>query len=120
MAIAIMLNNYLHDLATAVFAVSAVAAYLVMRTTAAQQAPAVVQPVARGLVRLGFWALAWTLAGGVVRMLAYRQYEWSEAVGRAQVPALIVKHIILVSLVICGVVVLRRARRLAGGPENAR
>jgi hypothetical protein len=56
--------------------------------------------------------LIWTLAGGVVRALAYKRYEWVEAVGKAQVPALILKHVILVSFVVLGVLVLRRVRRL--------
>ena len=111
MAVLVMLNNYLHDLATAVFAVSALAAYLVLRSPAANEAPVALQPVAAGLVRVGLVALAWTLAGGVVRALAYRRYEWMEAVGRDQVPALVVKHVILVSLVIAGLIVLWRVHR---------
>jgi hypothetical protein len=106
-----MLNNYLHDLATAVFAVSALAAYLVLRSAAANEAPVALRPVAAGLIRVGLVALAWTLAGGVIRSLAYRRYEWMEAAGRDQIPALVVKHVILVSLVIAGLIVLWRAHR---------
>ena len=112
MAVVIMINNYLHDLATAVFAVSALAAYFLLRSPASREAGLALQPVVNGLVRVGFFALAWTLAGGVVRALAYRQYEWMEAVGREQVPALIVKHVILVSLIIAGLVVFYHVRRL--------
>jgi hypothetical protein len=111
MAVLVMLNNYLHDLATAVFAVSALAAYLVLRSAAANEAPVALRPVAAGLVRVGLVALVWTLAGGVVRALAYTRYEWMEAAGRAQIPALVVKHVILVSLVIAGLIVLWRAHR---------
>lgn len=107
-----MLNNYLHDLATAVFAVSALAAFFLLRTQAARELPEAVRPVAEGLVRVGVISLVWTLLGGGVRALAYRRYEWMEAVGRAQVPALVVKHVILVSLVILGLVVLHRVHRL--------
>ncbi len=112
MAVLVMINNYLHDLATAVFAVSALAAYFLLRSPATREAPAALQPVVTGLVRVGLFALAWTLAAGVVRALAYRYYEWMDAVGRDQVPALIVKHIILVSLVIAGLVVFYHVRRL--------
>ena len=52
MAVLVMLNNYLHDLATAVFAVSALAAYLVLRSAAANEAPVALRPVAAGLVRV--------------------------------------------------------------------
>jgi hypothetical protein len=113
MAIAVMLNNYLHDLATAVFAVSALAAYLLHRSLTMSQAPDSLRPVADGLVKVGILALAWTLLGGAIRALAYRRYEWVEAAGRDQVTALMVKHVILVSLVIAGLVVLYRVHRLA-------
>ena len=64
MAVVIMINNYLHDLATAVFAVSALAAYFLLRSPASREAGAALQPVVAGLVRVGFFALVWTLAGG--------------------------------------------------------
>ncbi len=113
MAILVMLNNYLHDLATAVFAVSALAAWFLLRSQAARSAPDALRPVIDSLVKVGVFSLVWTLAGGVVRSLAFRRYEWMEAAGRSQVPVLIVKHIILVTLVITGLVVLHRVRRLA-------
>ena len=111
-AVLILLNNYLHDLATAVLAVSAVAAWLLLRSSTAQRAPAVLRPVADGLVGVGLFALGWTLLGGVVRALAYREYEWMEAAGRNQVPALVVKPVILVAMVVLGLVMLYRVRRL--------
>jgi len=112
MAILVMLNNYLHDLATALFAVSVIAAWLLLRTPAARSAPQALRDVGRGLVRVGIGALVWTLAGGVVRALAFRRYEWMEAAGRSQIPALVLKHVILVGLVIAGLVVLQRVRRM--------
>jgi hypothetical protein len=118
MAILVMLNNYLHDLATAIFAVSAVAAYLLRRSLAMQAAPESIQPVVRGVVRVGLFSLAWTLFFGIIRSLTYRQYEWVEAAGRDQVTALMMKHVILVSLVIAGLVVLYRLHRLDRAAEG--
>ena len=117
MTILVMLNNYMHDLATAIFAVSAITAYLLRRSLALGGAPEIVQPVVRGVVRVGIVSLAWTLVFGFVRGLTYRRYEWVEAAGRDQVPVLVVKHVILVSLVIVGCVVLYRLHRL--GPAVA-
>jgi hypothetical protein len=113
MAILVMLNNYFHDLATAIFAVSAVAAWLLYRSRALQQAPEAVEPVAAGLVKVGIAALAWTLLAGLVRGATYREYEWVEAAGRGQVPVLVLKHVILASLVAAGLFVLYRVHRLA-------
>jgi len=121
MAILVMLNNYFHDLATAIFAVSAIAAWLLYRSRALQQAPAAVRPVAAGLVKVGIASLAWTLLAGMIRGITYREYEWVEAAGRGQVPVLVLKHVILVSLVAAGVFVLVRVHRLArtGGAQQA-
>jgi hypothetical protein len=113
MAVMVMLNNYMHDMMTAIFAVSAFAAWFMLRSDAMRKAPEAMLPVARGLVRVGLFSLAWTLLGGMVRGLFYEKYEWMEAVGRAQVPALIVKHVILISLVIVGAIVLYKIRKMA-------
>ncbi|MBW2541021.1 MAG: hypothetical protein JRF15_02940 [Deltaproteobacteria bacterium] len=112
MAILVMFSNYFHDLATAIFAVSAVTAYLLQRSLAMQTAPASLQPVVRGIQRMGYYSLAWTLVFGAFRSMTYREYEWVEAAGRDQVPALVVKHIFLAALVITGVIFLYKLRRL--------
>jgi hypothetical protein len=117
MAIFAMLNSYMHDLATAVFAMSAITAYLLYRSDAMKEAPASFESVARGVVRVGFFALVWTLLGGMIRGMTYREYEWVEAAGRDQVPVLVVKHVILASMVIAGLVVLYRVRRLVRAVE---
>ena len=113
LGIAVMMNNYTHDLATAVFAVTVLAAWLILRTSAIRKAPEALEPVIRGLQRAGAVSLAATLILGAVRAAAYKQYEWSEAVGRAQIPALVVKHIILVSLVLLGLRFLFLVRKQA-------
>jgi hypothetical protein len=113
MAVAVMLNNYLHDLATAVFAVSALAAWFLLKSSGTKEATAVLRPVVDGLSKVGFFSLGWILLGGVIRAICYRQYEWMEAAGKSQIPALMVKHVILVTLVIAGLVVLFRVRSLA-------
>jgi hypothetical protein len=118
MAILVMLNNYFHDLATAVFAVSALAAYLLQRNVAMTAAPEAVRPIAAGLMKVGYYALVWTLLGGVIRALAYRRYEWMEAAGRDQVAALMLKHMILVSLVVLGLIALRKLRRIGYAPAG--
>jgi hypothetical protein len=110
-AILVMLNNYFHDLSTAVFAVSAIAAWLVVRSQAMEQAPAAVRPLAAGLVKVGIASFVWTLLGGWIRGITYREFEWVEAAGRGQVPVLVLKHVILFSLVVVGIVVHYRVHR---------
>ncbi len=110
-AILLMLNNYFHDLATALFAVSALAAWSLHRALPADEALGRLRPVITGLVRLGHGALAWILLAGVVRVIYYRDYEWSEAAGRAQVPALVAKHVVLVGATAFGLAMLVALRR---------
>jgi hypothetical protein len=118
MAILVMLNNYFHDLSTAVFAVSSLTAWFLYRSQALQEAPEVVGPIAAAVVKVGVVALVWTLIGGYVRGMTYHEYEWVQAAGRGQVPVLILKHVILASLVAAGIFILLRVHRLRRGLEN--
>jgi hypothetical protein len=119
MALLVMLNNYFHDLATAVFAVSAAAAYLMHRALQGEEAFGRVREVVASVIKLAYAALGWVIAAGVIRSLAYEKYEWSEAAGKDQVSVLVVKHIILVAFVAAGVVALVRARKLLRAPSPA-
>ena len=70
-----------------------------------------------GMATLTKASLIWIVLGGVVRALAYRDYEWQSAAGNGQVLALVVKHIVLVSTVIAGLALqydLRRRLRQDG------
>ena len=115
MAIFIMLNNFFHDFAVAVlFDTLAVMAF-VFRTL--QKHPEENYLVfARGLYRwlnkviVASWAFV--IVGGVVRTLAYEQYEWMESAGRGQIAALIVKHLLLVSFVVGGTILQIRVKKM--------
>lgn len=48
---------------------------------------------------------------GVVRALAYKEYEWSTAAGEGQVVLLVVKHIILAIVFVVGLVYYVKARK---------
>ena len=82
-----------------------------------QEAPAAVRPLASGIVKVGIASLAWTLLGGWIRGMTYREYEWVEAAGRGQVPVLVLKHVIMVALVAAGVAVLYRVHRMLRAGE---
>ena len=92
MALFVMLNNFLHDFAVALLFASLLVLSVVYRRAEGANNPAA-KPFFRQLQRVmtriitGCWVFI--LAGGVVRTLAYRQYEWMEAAGRGQIAALI-------------------------------
>ncbi len=117
LGVVIMLNNYFHDVATAVLASAAVVLWALFRVQ--EKFP---NPEATGfffaackkltlMVRI---SLAWIVLGGVPRTIFYRDFEWANAAGKGQVPALVVKHVlILVFVIVGGWAWLQLKRRIA-------
>ncbi len=100
MGVALMLNNFFHDLSVALFTCALLGQAQLWR--AAPRAGAAARPIIDALDRLAVRVARWSFAGimvfGAVRAAAFRDFEWLPAVGRAQVPALAVKHVLLVAL----------------------
>jgi len=115
-ALLVMMNNYFHDLAVAFLFASTLLAHLVLRHW-----PGVPSRVFTGILRRIAWgSLAWVVLGGAVRAWFYRDYEWLPAAERVQVPALMIKHVFLVTLTVwglVGIVRLARVTREAGDRE---
>lgn len=115
-AIVVMMMNYFHDLASGLFFGSVVAYYLtirVLRRTLTSGADEVIQAVRKQFRPVVLTALALVILGGFPRAYFYEQYEWLPAAGRDQVPALIAKHVVLVSITISSLVFFLR-----GGTEG--
>lgn len=106
-AVAVMLNNYFHDLAVAFLFASSLLAHLVLRWWKGPHP----EGLARALRRIAWGSLAWVIVGGAVRAYFYRDYEWLPKAGTAQVPALVVKHVLLVGLTVWGLVAIVRLRK---------
>ncbi len=114
-AVLVILNNYLHDVATAVLLASAVVLLAVARV-AGEEALVRAYPA---LTRFARGALAWIVVGGVPRTIFFTRYEWDPAVVKGIVPALVVKHTLMAAAVIAGSVLWvrigRRVRAATGG-----
>ena len=54
-------------------------------------------------------SLAGIIVFGIVRMMAYRQYEWNTEAGEGQVVLLAVKHIVFAAIFVCGLISYFRA-----------
>ena len=112
-AIVILLSNYFHDLAVAMLFSAMLCGWLLERRL--RQEGLLSEPITRAILRVSrrvaFGALVWIVLGGVVRTLTYRQFEWSEAAGRGQIAALVVKHILLVGITVTGLIWLYRKRK---------
>lgn len=115
-AVVIMLNNYFHDLMVAFLFSTCVLARLVLREWPGKPSPRVV----RILSGVTWTSLGWILLGGTIRLWFYREYEWLPRAGTAQIPALIVKHLLLIGLTIWGLAALVKLRRMMkkGVPDD--
>lgn len=114
MGIFVMVNNFFHDFAVGLLFASLLVVSHIHKAYGTDGPEERIQFL-RGLygtfkkVILGCWVVI--IAGGVVRTLAYREYEWMEAAGRGQTGALVIKHIILVALVVWGVIIQVRLKK---------
>ncbi|MFC1943493.1 hypothetical protein ACFLWO_02805 [Chloroflexota bacterium] len=114
----IMLNNYFHDLAVALLFCTVFVSWLLwrglQREGTGSDSAFFKNYVWRGLSMLIWGSLAWVLVGGIIRAIAYHDYEWLPAAGRSQIPALIIKHILLASMVAAGLYLhLKVSRRIS-------
>ncbi len=105
-ALVVMLNSYFHDLAVAFLFASCLMAHLTLRHFPEPPPRLVVT-----LRRVAWASLAWVIVGGAIRAWFYEEYEWAAKAGTAQVPALMIKHLLLFALTawgLWGVVRLQR------------
>lgn len=106
LGVAIMMNNYFHDVATGLLASSGFALWIMMKKYGETEDRATTEYFLRiygGMTRLARFSLYWILLGGIPRTIFYRDFEWANAVDHAQVPAIIVKHIFVFAFVGTGV-----------------
>lgn len=114
LGVAIMMNNYFHDVATALLAASAFSLYAIVRVRDAVDTPEATVfflKTYRIMVKFFRFALYWIIIGGVPRTIFYKSFEWANAADKLQVPALMVKHILMAGLVVWGVYAWRRLKR---------
>lgn len=122
--IALMMNNYLHDVATALLLASAVALWAMLREWERDGGPEAARlfvAIHRRMTRLARFSLAWIVLGGIPRTIWYGEFEWANAAGRGQVVALVVKHVLAAGFVGAGIWLwLRLRRRVAEAVRIAR
>lgn len=107
MAILVLLNNFMHDFSAAGWIFSSVLLWMLLRR--GLPAGEVLTDVYSRIRMLMQYSVVGIVLFGFVRVLAYRQYEWSAAAGDAQITVLIVKHVLLTGIFIWGVVLYRKA-----------
>jgi hypothetical protein len=114
LGVAVMMNNYFHDVATAMLAASAFCLYAINRARDAINTPTATVFFLRTyriMVKFFHFALWWIVIGGVPRTIFYRSFEWNHFADQLQVPALVVKHILMATAVVWGIFAWRRLKR---------
>lgn len=114
LGVAVMMNNYFHDVATALMAGSAFCLYALNRvqeSMGSRDATMFFLKAHRIMVKFFRFAFWWIIIGGVPRTVFYASFEWNHFADRMQVPALMVKHVLMAVLVVWGVYAWRRMQR---------
>lgn len=112
----VIMNNYFHDVATAMLFSSAIVMWLLGRKAAADGADAVrwFAGSYRTLTRVAQFSIVWIILGGIPRTIWFQQVEWNFADPSNEYlfTALMVKHAVMWILVVGGVVLWARMRKL--------
>ena len=109
LGIAIMMNNFFHNVAAALLAASGIALWVILKkyeSHPGHDERAVTEyflSLYESMTRVAKFSLYWILIGGVPRTLFYRDFEWVTAIKHGQIPALIVMHILAIAFVVTGV-----------------
>jgi hypothetical protein len=114
LGVAIMMNNYLHDMATGLLVGSGFALHAIIRIQASMNTPEATLfflKTNRQMVKLFKFALWWVILGGIPRTIFYTSFEWANAADKLQIPALAVKHVMMFVAVVWGVVAWRRMQK---------
>jgi len=102
LGVIILMNNYFHDVATALLLATSLVVWILAARYGDNEDPGVRDYFLRvyaSVTKLAKFALYWVLLAGVPRIYFYMDIEWSHAVGKGQIPAIIVKHIVMAIIV---------------------
>lgn len=114
LGVAVMMNNYFHDVATALLAGSAFCLHAIVRIQGTMNNPTATLfflKVHRQMVKFFRFAIWWIVIGGIPRTIFYVSFEWNHFADKQQVPALMVKHILMATAVVWGVSAWRRLKQ---------
>lgn len=120
LAIALMLNNYVHDVATGLLLLSALWLGWSARDLGGSpglEAVAVFRASYHRCVRFVAGSVGVIVATGIVRTVYFMRFEWLPAFGRGLVPVLILKHALIGTMLAAGIYAwIHLRRRLASLP----
>lgn len=105
----VIINNYLHDLATAFWFVGTYLYYQLIIMASTVDSGIILDQIILKLSRLNRISIILVLAFGLVRSLFFMELEWNPAIGKGLLHLVVLKHIILFIAVALGFCYGRKA-----------
>jgi putative copper export protein len=113
LGIALLLNNYVHDVATGLLLISALWIGWSAAALPAQPSPETVayfRVLYRRGVRFAVGSIAVIVVTGIVRTVTFMDFEWQAALGKGLIPILILKHVLIFTMLGAGIYAWVRLR----------
>ncbi len=96
-SVLLTINNYCHDVATAMLMASGITMWAIMRrlkNTDNAEVLSLLLSLYRSISRVVTFSLAWIAAGAVPRILTFSTFEFAHALADNRVPRLMTKHVV--------------------------
>lgn len=122
-AILILLNNYVHDVATGLLLISALWIGWSASALGPSPSPELVtyfRLLYRRGIRFAIGSVLVIVATGVVRTVTFMEFEWRPALGKGLIPILVMKHVLIFAMLAAGIYAWMNLRKRVprSGIEN--
>ena len=110
----IVISNYFHDVATAfLFAASIlmIGVWQIIKNDEDPGCSNIYIKLYKLFTRVTIASFIWIVLGGIPRFIFFKKIEWTIASDNNIIPSLVIKHIIMFSLVLTGVILWRKISR---------
>ncbi len=105
LAALLTLNNYCHDIATAMLMASGMVMWVILRRIGDTESPEVrtfTLSLYAGITKIVTFSLIWLAAGAVPRILTFSTFEYADAIAKDRLTGLMAKHLSAFALVLGG------------------
>jgi hypothetical protein len=110
----LLMNNYFHDVATAMLLACCVVLWVLLRRLGNERDAALrgyVRSLYRGISGMFWFSVAWVLVSGVIRFATLASFEWVNAGRGGFTAGLLAKYAVAACMIIAGIVLWSRLTR---------
>lgn len=112
-AVFLLMNNYFHDVATAMLLACSVVLWVMLKHLDGKEGAMLhyIAALYRGITALFWFSVAWIVTSGYLRFATFRDFEWFNTTQKHFEAGLLVKYAIAVIMVVVGAVLWVRLSR---------